>query len=91
MPASEPRQIPFDGVRLRFDSEKPFDELVQALLSDVGHEPVMIDDIASTSPTGSRTRKSVETYVGPSGFMLFALFNHGAWIRRPALTERCCG
>ena len=49
MPASEPRQIPFHGVRLRFDSEKTFDELVEALLSDVGHEPVMIDAIASTS------------------------------------------
>ena len=42
----EPREIPFTGVRLRFDSSKNFDELVDALLSDVGEKPVVIDDIA---------------------------------------------
>ena len=46
MSAPEPREIPFTGVRLRFDSSKNFDELVDALLSDVGEKPVMIDDIA---------------------------------------------
>lgn len=88
MPASEPRQIPFDGVRLRFDSEKPFDELVEALLSDVGHEPVMIDAIASTSADWKSYQERVESHVGPSGFMLFALFNHGAWISKAGIDRK---
>ncbi len=46
MSASEPQTIPFDGVRLRFGSTKSFDDLVDAVLADVGREPVPIDDIA---------------------------------------------
>ena len=57
MSAPEPREVPFTGVRLRFDSSKNFDELVDALLSDVGEKPVMIDDIALTARAGVHTRK----------------------------------
>ena len=46
MSTSDPREIPFQGVRLRFDSTKSFDDLVDALLADVGDKPVQIDDIA---------------------------------------------
>ena len=52
MSASEPREIPFNGVRLRFDSSKNFDELVDALLADVGEKPLMIDDIAKVRELG---------------------------------------
>ena len=45
MSASEPQTIPFNGVRLRFGSTKSFDDLVDAVLADVGREPVPIDDI----------------------------------------------
>ena len=45
MSASEPLAIPFDGVRLRFGSTKSFDDLTDAVLADVGDEPVPIDDI----------------------------------------------
>ena len=71
MSAPEPREIPFTGVRLRFDSSKNFDELVDALLSDVGEKPVMIDDIAINFESWDAYQEKVETYVGPSGFMLF--------------------
>ena len=36
---SSPREIPFTGVRLRFDSNKSFDEVLSALLADVGDKP----------------------------------------------------
>jgi uncharacterized protein (DUF302 family) len=88
MSAPEPREIPFTGVRLRFDSSKSFDELVDALLSDVGEKPVMIDDIAINFDSWDSYQEKVETYVGPSGFMLFELFNHGGWIRKAGIDRK---
>jgi uncharacterized protein (DUF302 family) len=88
MSAPEPREIPFAGVRLRFDSSKNFDELVDALLSDVGEKPVMIDDIAITFESWDAYQAEVETYVGPSGFMLFGLLNHGGWIKKVGIERK---
>ena len=36
MKGTSPREIPFNGVCLRFDSNKSFDEVVSSLLADVG-------------------------------------------------------
>jgi hypothetical protein len=41
MTTTNPREIAFNGVRLRFDSKKSFDELVSALLADVGEKQMM--------------------------------------------------
>ena len=30
----------------------------------------------------------VESHVGPSGFILFALMNHGAWIKKVAIRKK---
>jgi hypothetical protein len=75
-------EFPFEGVRLRFDSNKSFDQLVDALLSDVGEKPVMIDDIAINFESWDAYQAEVETHVGPHGFMLFGLLNHGGWIKK---------
>ena len=88
MSAPEPREIPFTGVRLRFDSSKSFDDLVDALLSDVGRKPVPIDDIGINSVSWESYQETVETYVGPSGFMLFGLFNHGGWIKKEGIDRK---
>jgi uncharacterized protein (DUF302 family) len=88
MSASEPREIPFTGVRLRFDSSKNFDELIDALLSDVGEKPVMIDDIAINFDSWDSYQEEIESYVGPSGFMLFALLNHGGWIKKVGIDRK---
>jgi uncharacterized protein (DUF302 family) len=88
MSAPEPREIPFTGVRLRFDSSKNFDELVDALLSDVGEKPVMIDDIAINFESWDAYQEKVESYVGPSGFMLFGLLNHGGWIKKVGIERK---
>jgi hypothetical protein len=45
MTTSNPQEIPFNGVRIRFDSKKSFDEVVKTLLADVGEKPLMIDDL----------------------------------------------
>ena len=88
MSTSEPREITFTGVRLRFDSSKNFDELVDALLSDVGRKPVNIDDIAVAFETWAAYQEKVESYVGPHGFMLFGLLNHGGWIKKVGIDRK---
>jgi uncharacterized protein (DUF302 family) len=88
MPTSDPHVIPFAGARLRFDSTKNFDELVAALLADVGDQPVLINDIAARFEDWASYEHEVAQYVGPSGFMLFASFDHGAWITKAGIDRR---
>jgi uncharacterized protein (DUF302 family) len=85
MSASNPQEIPFTGVRLRSDSTKNFDSLVRALLADVGEQPVQIEDIAARNDDWASYEREVQRHVGPSGFMLFATFNHGGWIRKAGI------
>jgi uncharacterized protein (DUF302 family) len=88
MSAPEPREIPFTGVRLRFDSSKNFDDLVDALLANVGRKPVSIDNIGTNSESWESYQEAVESYVGPNGFMLFGLFDHGGWIRKAGIDRK---
>jgi uncharacterized protein (DUF302 family) len=88
MSTSEPQTIPFDGARLRFGSTKSFDDLVDAVLADVGHEPVPIDDIAKRSSSWESYESEVQTHVGPGGFMLFAAFDHGGWIGKAGIQRK---
>ncbi|OBJ66054.1 DUF302 domain-containing protein [Mycobacterium asiaticum] len=85
MSASETR---FDGVRLRYQSTKSYDELVAALLADIGEKPVPIGDIATRNADWDSYRKQVEPRVGPSGFMLFGLIDHGAWISNAGIDRK---
>jgi uncharacterized protein (DUF302 family) len=88
MSISQPRQIPFTGARLRFDSTKSFDDVVAALLADVGEQSVLINDIAVQFDSWESFEQKVQSYVGPSGFMLFATFDHGAWIGKTGIDRK---
>ena len=88
MTTSNPREIPFDGVRLRFDSKKSFDELVSALLADVGGKPLAIDELPAEFESWESYKAEVESHVGPSGFILFALLNHGAWLKKVQIRKK---
>jgi uncharacterized protein (DUF302 family) len=88
MSASEPQTIPFDGFRLRFSSTKSFDDLVDAVLADVGREPVPIDDIGKVFASWDAYEHEVQSHVGPSGFMLFGSFNHGGWIAKAGIHKK---
>jgi uncharacterized protein (DUF302 family) len=83
--SSEPQKISFAGLRLRFESPKTFHELVAALLADVGDTPVPIDDLPPVFESWAAYEGKVQTFVGPSGFMLFASFNHGGWIKKAGI------
>jgi uncharacterized protein (DUF302 family) len=83
-----PRETSFDGVRVRYDSAKSYDELVAALLADIGEAPVSLDDLAKSSTNWESYQQQVEPHVGPSGFMLFTLFDHGAWITKTGIDRK---
>src|SRR5690242_12880662 len=82
------REIRFDGVRVRFDSAKSYDELVDALLADIGKTRAPINDIAAATDSWDAYRERVESYVGPSGFMLFGLVDHGGWIGKAGIDRK---
>jgi hypothetical protein len=88
MSTSEPREIRFDGVRLRFDSSKPFDAVVEALLADVGRSPVPINDFAKRFDSWESYEHEVASHVGPGGFMLFGLFDHGSWLTKTGIEQK---
>ncbi|MGA8545950.1 MAG: DUF302 domain-containing protein [Mycobacterium sp.] len=83
-----PREIQFAGVRVRFDSAKSYDELVGALLADIGQRAVPINDIATATDSWDPYREWVESHVGPSGFMLFGVVDHGAWITKAGIDRK---
>ncbi|CQD19858.1 hypothetical protein BN000_04675 [Mycobacterium europaeum] len=81
-------EIRFTGVRVRYDSTKSYDELLAALLADIGEQPVPINDIATSTGDWEPYRQRVESHVGPSGFMLFGVVDHGAWIAKAGIDRR---
>jgi uncharacterized protein (DUF302 family) len=85
---SMPREIHFDGVRVRYDSAKGYDELLAALLADIGEKPVQINDFATATDDWQSYQDRVEPHAGPSGFMLFNLIDHGAWIRKAGIDRK---
>lgn len=78
----------FGGVRVRYDSAKSYHELVAALLADIGEKPVPIDDFPKEFDTWESYQREVRSNVGPGGFMLFALFDHGAWINKAGIRRK---
>lgn len=81
-------EIPFEGVRVRFDSAKSYDDLLAALLADIGEKPVPINDVSTTTGDWQSYQEHVEKYVGPSGFMLFAVIDHGSWITKAGIDRK---
>jgi uncharacterized protein (DUF302 family) len=88
MSTPDVREIPFNGVRVRYDSANSYDELLAALLADIGERPVLIDDIGKSSDSWESYEREVQSHVGPSGFMLFGLFNHGGWIAKAGIHRK---
>ncbi|HET9877569.1 MAG TPA: DUF302 domain-containing protein [Mycobacterium sp.] len=85
MPASDPHEIHFDGVRVHYRSAKSYQQLVAALLAEVGERPVPIDDFPRMFDSWQSYQQQVQSRLGPSGFMLFTLFDHGGWITKAGI------
>jgi len=73
--------------RFTLTSSKPFDQVVAALNSAVGH-PDMSEFWKSTDRAQSvaELQSTIEKVLGRTGLMLFAEFDHGAIVRKG--TER---
>lgn len=82
------QETKFDGVRVRYNSAKSYDELRAALLADIGEQPVPINDIATSTADWQSYQQRVESHVGPSGFMLFGVVDHGAWIPKAGIDRK---
>ncbi len=80
--------IPFRGLRVHLGSAMSFEDVVAALLDDVGDKPVPIDDFAARFESWEAYEREVQSHVGPSGFMLFATLDHGAWIRKTGIDRK---
>ena len=70
--------------RFTLSSSKPFDEVVAALNSAVGH-PDMSEFWKSThrAQSDAELQDTIEKVLGPTGLMLFVEFDHGAVVRKP--------
>ncbi len=66
--------------RFTLNSSKPFDQVVAALNSAVGH-PDMAEFWKSTHPD-TELQNTIEKGLGRTGLMLFAEFDHGAVVRK---------
>src|SRR5882757_6608775 len=69
--------------RFTLNSSKPFDQVVAALNSAVGH-PDMAEFWKSThrAQSDAELQKTIEKGLGPTGLMLFVEFDHGAVVRK---------
>ena len=69
--------------RFTLNSSKPFDQVVAALNSAVGH-PDMTEFWKSThrAQSDAELQKTIEKGLGRTGLMLFAEFDHGAVVRK---------
>jgi hypothetical protein len=85
---SVPRHIRFDGVRVRYDSAKGYDALLAALLADIREKPVQINEFATATEDWQSCQDKVEPHARPSGFMLFNLIDHGAWIKKAGIDRK---
>src|SRR5258708_31400904 len=88
MKSSNPREIPFTGVRLRFESNKSFDEVLSALLADVGDKPLLLNEVTANSESWDSFSKEIESRGGPSDFVLFATIDQGAWIKKDCIRTK---
>jgi uncharacterized protein (DUF302 family) len=68
--------------RFTLSSSKPFDQVVAALNSAVGH-PDMTEFWKSTrqAQSDAELQETIEKGLGPTGLMLFVEFDHGAVVR----------
>lgn len=85
MPLTQSQTVPFTGIRVRYQSAKSPSAVVQAILADVGSTPAPLADIVAQRDSWDDFERAVRPLVGPSGFMLFQIVDHGAWIRKTGI------
>jgi uncharacterized protein (DUF302 family) len=90
MPTATRRTHNFQGVRIQIETALSFDEVLNRLRTQCGRATAgAIGEItARTSSVAEFEREVNKDLVGPSGFMIFAEFDHSRWIRTYGLNNR---
>ena len=90
MPTATRQTHNFQGVRIQVETTLPFDEVLNRLRTPCGRASAgAIGEIAArTSSVAEFEREVNRNLVGPSGFMIFAEFDHSPWIRAYGLNHR---
>jgi len=82
------RATPFQGLRLRYDSALPFDEVLARLHRQLGEKPVDVHRIGQENADAAAFDRALQPHIGPTGFMLFAVFDHGGWMNKYGIARR---
>jgi uncharacterized protein (DUF302 family) len=89
MTSSLTQTIQFTGVRISHESLLDFDRVLLNIRSVIGDMTIKrFDALTAEASTGEAFERTVETCLGPSGFMLFATIDHGAWISKFGIRRR---
>jgi uncharacterized protein (DUF302 family) len=90
MPTATRQTHNFQGVRLQTDTTLSFDEVLNRLRAQCGRATAgaIAEITARTSSVADFEREVNSNLVGPSGFMIFAEFDHTPWIRTYGLNHR---
>jgi uncharacterized protein (DUF302 family) len=84
-----PRETRFDGIRIRVDSDKTYEQVVDALLSEIGENPESITDLpAAFFEDWGSFATEITRHLGSSGFMLMHLIDHGEWLATAGINRK---
>jgi uncharacterized protein (DUF302 family) len=81
-------ELKFEGVRVQLSSKKTYDQLLASLLEDIGESPVDLATLDRAHSSWETYKAAVRELEGPSGFMLFGLIDHGAWVAKAGASQR---
>jgi uncharacterized protein (DUF302 family) len=84
------KTIPFQGVRIEVETGTSFDVVLQRLREQMGKTNVPEVVKLAKEPISQQeyVRLVNERFVGVSGFMLFAEFDHGGWLPKFGIDRR---
>jgi uncharacterized protein (DUF302 family) len=90
MPTAARQTHNFQGVRIQVETTLPFDVVINGLRNQCGRASAgSIGEIAARASSAAEFEREVNrNLVGPSGFMIFAEFDHSPWIRAYDLNHR---
>jgi uncharacterized protein (DUF302 family) len=85
----DPRETRFDGVRIRIDSDKAYEQVVAALLSEIGENPEPITDLPAVFfQDWASFAAEITRHLGSSEFMLMHLIDHGGWLETAGINRK---
>jgi uncharacterized protein (DUF302 family) len=85
----DPRETRFEGVRIRIESDKTYEQLVAALLSEIGDYPESITDLpAAFFHDWASFATEIARHLGSSEFMLMHLIDHGEWLETAGINRK---